>query len=354
MTQLATAEEPFLVPSGALASGGVDIAIGLLREPVRPARLGINKSHVEILAQLGAIWPPIVVRRENFEIIDGLHRYYAAKSVGNPSLKCHFFDGDHGDAFVESVRLNVNHGLPLSLREREAAAIRVLGVHSEWSDRRIGSACGLAPGTVRSLRARSSGQITRLDKRVGADGRSRPIDPARIRRQAELALLSWPDASLREIAQLLGTSPTTVSSVRAGLTGAHRGTEGPAIRSFASTPEWRESAKTMVLMPVAEKGSPPETNFTSEGRSAVSAAVGANHGESRHWSADAALQATPAVCEFSHWFTRTHIDEDWQQQVAVVPLSRIYEIADEARRRARYWEKFGEALERRASERPQQ
>jgi hypothetical protein len=48
------------------------------------------------------------------------------------------------------------------------------------------------------------------------------------------------------------------------------------------------------------------------------------------------------------WFDRTSVDDhDWVRAEGV-PLGRIYEIADEARRRARAWTEFAQVLEARA------
>src|ERR1700730_6135665 len=180
-------------------------------------RTGINSSHVRMLSEAEQSWPPIVVMRSTREIVDGVHRYQAAKLLGRSSMRCIFFDGSAQDAFVESLRCNVRHGLPLSLRERERAAARAYELHPEWSDRSIAAICGLAPSTVGRIRDLSTVQNTQLEKREGIDGRMRPVDNRDLRRQTELALRSRPKATLCEIAALVGSSPTTVSRVRANL-----------------------------------------------------------------------------------------------------------------------------------------
>ena len=53
--------------------------------------------------------------------------------------------------------------------------------------------------------------------------------------------------------------------------------------------------------------------------------------------------------EFAKWFTRTAVTESCCGFVSAVPLSRIYEICDEARRRSKLWENFAMALASRAN-----
>jgi hypothetical protein len=71
------------------------------------SRLGINSSHVRMLSEAAETWPPILVMRSTREIVDGLHRYRAAKLLGRKSIRCIFFVGSAQDAFGESLRCNV-------------------------------------------------------------------------------------------------------------------------------------------------------------------------------------------------------------------------------------------------------
>ena len=52
--------------------------------------------------------------------------------------------------------------------------------------------------------------------------------------------------------------------------------------------------------------------------------------------------------EFVDWFETTSVEQlDPWQHVEAVPLSRVYEIADAARHRAEFWNRFAKALETR-------
>ena len=64
----------------------------------------------------------------------------------------------------------------------------------------------------------------------------------------------------------------------------------------------------------------------------------------KEWVAD---QALSACGEFAEWFSSTNITEDWHDFLWTIPLGRVYEIVDEARRRASVWTSFASVLEAR-------
>jgi hypothetical protein len=70
----------------------------------------------------------------------------------------------------------------------------------------------------------------------------------------------------------------------------------------------------------------------------------------RVWSADSACASAEAAHEFAAWFDRTRVDWDsCQLHAPDVPLSRVYEVADESLRRAKLWSDFAAALQMRAA-----
>ena len=61
---------------------------------------------------------------------------------------------------------------------------------------------------------------------------------------------------------------------------------------------------------------------------------------------DQAFTTREGGCEFIEWFDSTAVDPaDQWAHVGSVPRSRIYEVADEARRRATFWSHFADSLE---------
>ncbi len=180
-----------------------------------PRLAGENVEHARTLAQSEAELPPIIVHRSSMRVIDGVHRLYAAILQGRDEIHVRFFDGNEKDAFVLAVESNVQHGLPLTLSDRTAAAGRIVKSHPEWSDRAVAAATGLAAKTVAAIRRRSTtGEVPQLHSRIGRDGKARPVHGARGRRLASTLLVENPDASLREVAKAAGVSPGTVRDVR--------------------------------------------------------------------------------------------------------------------------------------------
>lgn len=196
----------------------VRVAISSLMVADSPRRSGENREHVQALANAQGNLPPIVVHRASMRVLDGLHRIRAAELRGQNEIEVRFFHGDELDAFVLAVRLNIAHGLPLSLVDRKAAATRIIAAHPQWSDRLISSVTGLATGTIAETRGRSSdGEVPPADIRIGLDGRGRPVNGAERRRNATKLLIDDPSLSLRQVAKIAGISPETARDVRSRL-----------------------------------------------------------------------------------------------------------------------------------------
>jgi ParB-like chromosome segregation protein Spo0J len=266
---------------------------------------GLDTGHVTALAELDGRWPPIVVRRGDYVVVDGRHRVAAAGLLGRTTVAAMWFHGTDEDLYAEAIRRNVEHGLPLTLEERKGAAGRLLVSHAKWSDRRIAGVCGLSARTVAKLRAAVSNGASDAEIRVGRDGRLRSVRPMSTREQIMEAVRASPEASLRAIARAVGTSPETVRRVRQRA----QGRSGPSVEASVE--------------PVIDL-----------------VAVG-----------DPALVSASNAQRFVAWFKRTSAVADWNRYVESMPLSRIYEVADEARRQADAWTEFAEAVETRVAPR---
>ncbi|MFJ9721220.1 ParB N-terminal domain-containing protein [Streptomyces sp. NPDC101209] len=165
------------------------------------------------LAQVEGGLPPIVVHRSSLAVIDGLHRVRAARLKGRTHIPARFFEGSRHDAMLLAVAMNVVQGRPLSVADRVAAAARIVTERPQWSDRAVAVVAGLSAKKVSELRAGLTG-LPRCERRVGLDGRSRPLSTARARELAGELLRADPTASLRTIARQAGISPATVADVR--------------------------------------------------------------------------------------------------------------------------------------------
>jgi ParB-like chromosome segregation protein Spo0J len=321
MTVLAATPEPTLAPTGV-----VEVSVDELRVGPSMRERGVDPSHVATLAEVADDWPPIVVNRSDRFVVDGQHRVAAAKQLGRRQLRAVWFDGSREDNYLEFVRRNVSHGLPLTLAERRRAARRIVTSRPDLSDRGIAAVCGLSPRTVARLReeigttaAGTNGSGPKKG-RVGRDGRVRPIDPAAARARIAEEIARHPDASLRKIASVVGASPETVRSVRNQVRASHSSPAGEA-----------EQPEATVL------------GLLSRSRNAH-AGVACRE--------DRAFMDRANGPEFAEWFDSTSVEQgELWQYVDAVPLSRVYEIADEARRRADFWSRFAVAIEARVRRR---
>jgi ParB-like chromosome segregation protein Spo0J len=192
------------------------VAISALVFGDSPRLSGEDREHTNVLAQTEQPLPPILVHRPTMRIIDGLHRVQAAKLQGEEEIAATFFEGDEDTAFVLAVQSNISHGLPLTLRERTAAAERILSSHSDWSDRAIARATGLSAPTVGAIRQRTVPDSPQFETRRGRDGKNRPLNTAaaKARIRASELIAKKPYLSLRQIATEAGTSTATARDVR--------------------------------------------------------------------------------------------------------------------------------------------
>lgn len=264
-----------------------------------------------------AAWPPIVVRRGTHTVVDGHRRVLAARSMGIAEVNIRWFDGDETDAVVEFVRLNLKDDVGLDRSERREAARRILCLHPEWSDRRIGELCRISPKTVAEVRAIlreavGDSQAMGAEARVGRDGRVRPLDSRAQRARIVEAIKDDPRASLRAIAGPIGVSPETVRRVRA-----------------AMAEEGSLDCEAFVPFDILHAGSIPRRQRT--------------------WLPDSAFTSGHEAAEVAEFLERTDTSTlDPEEHSRAIPLSRIYEVADEARRRAAFWLRLAESVENRS------
>lgn len=231
--------ECLLALSGELATSPVELVpIASVRVAGSPRSTPEDPEHARTLAEMGDALPPVLVHRASMTVVDGIHRLRAAQLRGSTRLAVRWFDGSAEDAGLLAVALNVTHGMPLTAHERTAAAEHILTLRPEWSDRAVASLAGLSPGRTAAIRHRLTGAAVLGAKRVGRDGRARPLDPAPGRERAAALLRENPGASLRQIAREAGVAPGTVAGVRARMArdnGEGRRTEGAGTGPGAGT-----------------------------------------------------------------------------------------------------------------------
>ncbi len=94
--------------------------------------------------------PPLLVtpdpqRPDRHLLIDGHHRLTALNRLGVKDVEVEVREGL---GWLDALRANVAHGLPLSIADRKAAAVRLKRENPQLSVREIARIVGLAPSTV--------------------------------------------------------------------------------------------------------------------------------------------------------------------------------------------------------------
>jgi hypothetical protein len=317
------------VPDGPGGWEALRLPISSLQAGDSPRLDGESIEHIRLLAASEARLPPILVHRETMRVIDGMHRMRAAMLRGQETIEVEFFDGSQADAFIDAVRANIEHGLPLTLADREAAAGRIVGSHPHCSDRWIAAVTGLAAGTVGSIR-RQSPDGSEVTARIGRDGRVRPLNSDGGRRIARDAITEHPEASLREIAKIAGISPATVRDVRERM---RRGDDPVSTRRPGS-----RGRRADVVRPLRER---------SEG--------GASRGSPRdpalllqRLKKDPSLRLNESGRSLLRWLEpRASGPGEWQCVINAAPPHCKYLVAELARSCAESWLDLARQLEQR-------
>lgn len=126
-------------------------------DSLQPRSDGLSEEHVLALMETPEDWPPIMVAHVDDAnvLIDGFHRHDAARRLGYESIAAKVFYPDQNtDLFRIAFSLNIQHGRPLTRRDRNAYAAHLLQRYPELSDREIGRRCGLHHETVGAIRNR--------------------------------------------------------------------------------------------------------------------------------------------------------------------------------------------------------
>src|SRR5262245_18087079 len=91
----------------------VELTLAELRPAPSLRANGLDPDHGTRTAEIADRWPAILVRSCDHTVFDGQHLVDAARKLRITHLRVVLFDGSNDDAYVEFVRRNVGHGLPL-------------------------------------------------------------------------------------------------------------------------------------------------------------------------------------------------------------------------------------------------
>ncbi|MFD4971264.1 nuclease [Streptomyces sp. NPDC058424] len=341
-----------------------EVPIAALSPGVSLRQGGTDVAHVRLLidAADSAELPPILVQVDGCRVIDGLHRLEAARLMGDDRVRARFLDCSNSEALVIAMQANCSHGLPLSKADRVAGAQRVLGSHPDWSDRAIAGITGLSAKTIASLRDRSAIATPLGGKRIGQDGRRRPVDAGEGRRRAAEYIAAHPDAPLRQVARATDVSLGTVHDVSARL---RRG-EGPERNGRLTHAARPQHVRPVQSVPPPDELTAPAEAVADGARRAPLRVAGSadaappqrrNHADTPPtWAAVAAKMATdPAIRytaggrELLRWMQShaTEPGEDWRRLVDAVPPHWVGVVAPIADHIGREWCLLAERLKAR-------
>jgi DNA-binding CsgD family transcriptional regulator/transposase-like protein len=293
-----------------------------------PRLEGEVAEHVRMLAELDRRLPPILVRRSTMEVIDGIHRLRAATLRGDQMIEVRYFDGDEAEAFVEAVKANVTHGMPLTLHDRETAAARIVASHPHYSDRSIAAITGLSAKRVAAARRRVTGEVGGV--RIGRDGRVRPLNSADGRRLASKIIAGNPGASLQDVAREAGLSPTTVRDVRERM---RRGDDPVPPRQRPTEPQAQPPRQLH-----GRTGPDKVERRPFRDRTALL----------RNLQTDPALRYSERGRSVLRWLLeRVSGPDGWERQIDSIPSHCAYLVAEIARSCADEWSMFARRLEER-------
>jgi len=341
-----------------------EISVAALSPGVSLRQGGTDAAHVRLLVDAAdsAELPPILVQVDGCRVIDGLHRLEAARLMGAGSILARFLDCSNAEALVIAMKANGVHGLPLSRADRVAGAQRVLGSHPDWSDRAIAGIAGLSAKTIASLRERSATATPLGGKRIGQDGRRRPVDAGEGRRRAAEYIAAHPGAPLRQVARATDVSLGTVHDVSARL---RRGEEPE--RNGRRTPATRPPHVRPVpsVPPPQDAAAPAEAAADGVSRMPLQVAAGAeaaapqrrNHTETPPtWAAVAAKMATDPALRYTaggrellRWMQSHGIEpgEQGRRFVDTVPPHWLGVVAPLAEHIGKEWCQLAERLKAR-------
>lgn len=232
----------------------VSVPVALLKPWFHLRQDGTDAAHVRLLADAsGSVrLPSILVQKRDLRIIDGMHRVEVARLRGETSIVARIVDCSDEEALVLAVKSNTLHGLPLTRPDRISSAKRILGAHPDWSDRALAGITGLSAKSISSLRNTATADAPFTGKRLGRDGKRRPVTPADGRQRAAEYLTAHPGAPLREVAKIADISLGTVHDVRERL---RRGDPAQPRDFLRPAPDHADHAPDVAQSPSAQASS---------------------------------------------------------------------------------------------------
>jgi ParB-like chromosome segregation protein Spo0J len=329
----------------------VDLPVARIAAGPKVRKERIDLDHAQRLVPVLDACPPIKVREvgDGYQLVDGQHRLSAAKFGNRPTIRGVVLALSDAEAFVESVKSNHDHGLPLTFAERSTAAARMVELYPDWSDRVIANACAVHESVIAGLRP--TARDAQLDgKRTGADGKRRPATKADQQAKRKViadVLEKNPDWSLHRVAEFAGASPMTVASVRTEM----EQKKSPGVGPGGPSVEPPDSAGTAPGDDRSEEGADPAPRHLApvpdRGDEEPTPTVGdyLNWWPQR-WAEDVEMQQSNAARDFARLMDRRMFRGPEAEDIAeCCPVSRRKHAITAARYMADAWTALADQLE---------
>jgi hypothetical protein len=237
------------------------------------------------------------------------------------------------------MKANSSHGLPLSKADRVFGANRVLTAHPDWSDRAIATITGLSAKTIASLRNQSASGAHLGGKRLGRDGKLRPVTHGEGRRRVAEYVIAHPDAPLRKVARETDVSLGTVHDVRTRL---RRGSD-PERNGHRTPAAWpaarpaREVAPAATAAPARDEA--PLCRKTRTDPPSTWAQVAAK------MASDPTIRYTEGGKKFLRWMSMHAADpQQWREFINAIPAHWFGVIAPMVDDISQEWTLFASQL----------
>jgi ParB-like chromosome segregation protein Spo0J len=329
--------EPAALRESLLSRDPEAVALDVLHPSEGPRTTGLRATHLRtLLATPEGTLPPVLVHRPTMRVIDGMHRLEVARRRGAETIGVLFFDGDESSAFVLALRANAADGLPLSLADRKRAAAHLVDAHPAWPDRVIARETGLSPATVATLRRqrpRTRPAPAAPGRRVGPDGRIRPVNSEERRRMAGEMLALNPAMSLRQVSRAVGLPPETVRAIQRAMRDRER--ERERSRQHRKSPETlnTDGIRTRKPQPVGSVAPEAFADLVE------------------HLAADPSLRSSDAGRKVLRLLAMHNLPaEGWEHLAAQVPPHRLDEVRSLAIGCATAWNELAARLAERDDE----
>lgn len=124
-------------------------------------RASVDSGHVTHLAEamsLGIELPPIIADRKSKTVIDGFHRYHAAKRLKWPAILTELRDyKSAAEMFLDAMHMNAGHGRTMSNFDRAHCVI--LAARHKLQPEQIATALSITVEKVGELRSDRVGKL---------------------------------------------------------------------------------------------------------------------------------------------------------------------------------------------------